>query len=138
MQAHEEILKKSQLRTTSSRSAVLDYFLDSDHALSHAMIEEKLEKNFDRVTIYRTLRTFLDKGIIHRVLDDEGSPKYALCKDHCEEHEHKHNHVHLKCKDCGNTICIDSVEIPIIELPKGFTYTEADLLLTGTCKDCGN
>jgi Fur family ferric uptake transcriptional regulator len=132
----EHILKESKLRLTPCRVAVLAYFKGSSHALSNAMIEEKLRQNFDRVTIYRTLKSFQDKGIIHRVLDDEGSPKYALCQLECDEHAHKHNHVHLKCLICGETNCIESVEIPTIQLPEGYSYTDADVLLQGICSDC--
>lgn len=132
----EHILRDSKLRLTPCRLAVLEYFNKASHALSHAMIEEKLQQNYDRVTIYRTLKSFQDRGIIHRVLDDEGSPKYALCHHDCNAHAHKHNHVHLKCVVCGETNCIETVEIPVIQLPQGYSYTEADVLLQGICKEC--
>jgi Fur family ferric uptake transcriptional regulator len=118
--------------------AVLNFFLEANHALSNAAIEDKLNKNYDRVTIYRTLKSFQDKGIIHRVLDDEGSPKYALCRHECDAHAHKHNHVHLKCSQCGETNCIESVEVPPITLPEGYSYREADVLLQGVCKNCAD
>jgi Fur family transcriptional regulator, ferric uptake regulator len=132
----EHILKDSKLRLTPCRLAILDYFMGTSYALSNAMIEDKLQQNFDRVTIYRTLKSFQDKGIIHRVLDDEGSPKYALCHHACDEHAHKHNHVHLKCMVCGETNCIESVEVPPIQLPEGYSYSEADVLLQGICSSC--
>ncbi|NJO02922.1 MAG: hypothetical protein HC880_15685 [Bacteroidia bacterium] len=56
-----EILKNFNLRITDCRTGTLDMFLERAAALSNADLEEKLGIDFDRVTIYRTLRTFLDK-----------------------------------------------------------------------------
>ena len=75
-----EILKQIDLRHTYTRENILNGFISKTIALSHADIESFLIDGFDRVTIYRTLKTFLDKGIIHKVLDDQGGIKYALCK----------------------------------------------------------
>ncbi|TAH16433.1 MAG: transcriptional repressor, partial [Runella slithyformis] len=35
-------------------------------------MEELLPNLYDRVTIYRTLKTFVEKGIVHKVLDEDG------------------------------------------------------------------
>jgi Fur family ferric uptake transcriptional regulator len=85
--------------------------------------------------LYRTLKTFQEKGLIHKVLDDSGVTKYASCTD-CTVEVHHHEHVHFKCDLCGNTVCLDSVEIPPISLPAGFKPQEQNLLITGTCNIC--
>ena len=92
-------LKEFNLRQTDARAEVLDVFFADSYALAHADIETRLADKFDRVTVYRTLKTFLEKGILHKVLDDEGSTKYALCKQQCHQtaHAHHHDHVHFKC-----------------------------------------
>jgi len=116
---------------------ILDIFIDKGFALSHSDVEEKVKHNFDRVTLYRTLKTFLDKGILHKVLDDSGVTKYALCKESCSVSDHKHEHVHFKCVNCGHTNCIDDVLIPSVKLPQGYKFLESNLLIQGVCKDCG-
>ncbi|MGD1841960.1 MAG: Fur family transcriptional regulator [Thermonemataceae bacterium] len=136
---HEQIqyiLKSHQLRHTDCREEVLGTFLSNSFALTHADIEKKIKESFDRVTIYRTLKSFLDKGIIHKVLDDEGTPKYALCSQKCNNQAHNHEHVHFKCLNCGQTQCIEEVNIPKIDLPKGFAIQEANLLIQGFCNKC--
>ena len=130
------ILKQFKLRNTDCRIDILDLFLDKDFALSNADIEENVNKSFDRVTVYRTLKTFLSKGIIHKVLDDSGILKYALCKDECQEQNHHHQHVHFKCNKCGQTNCLDSVQIPSINLPEGYQFIESNLLINGICVNC--
>ncbi|TXH28200.1 MAG: transcriptional repressor [Cyclobacteriaceae bacterium] len=131
-----QILKDYQLRTTTSREAILGLFIRNGFALSYSDIEREIAASFDRVTVYRTLKTFLDKGVIHKVLDDEGSLKYALCSDPCSTHEHHHEHVHFKCEKCGQTNCLESVTIPPVALPKGFSVKEMNLLIQGKCNKC--
>ena len=134
--SQDEILKDFRLRLTTSRSAILDLFIHNDHALSYSDIEKEVAAAFDRVTVYRTLKTFLDKGVVHKVLDDGGSLKYALCNDHCSSAEHHHDHVHFKCTKCGQTNCLNEVEVPAIRLPKGFQANEINLLIQGLCNKC--
>lgn len=131
-----QILKDYQLRTTTSREAILDLFIRNGFALSYSDIEREIAATFDRVTVYRTLKTFLDKGVIHKVLDDEGSLKYALCSEPCSTHEHHHEHVHFKCEKCGQTNCLESVTIPQVALPTGFSVKEMNLLIQGKCDKC--
>lgn len=131
-----EILKENKLRVTSCRRDVLDTFLGRSVALSHADLEEALKENFDRVTIYRTLKTFLDSDLIHKVLDDSGTAKYALCHHSAEEPHHDHEHVHFKCEICGKTNCIEEISLPKINLPEGYQAKEMNLLVQGVCKYC--
>lgn len=111
-------------------------FLKNSFALSYSDVEREIATTFDRVTVYRTLKTFLDKGVIHKVLDDEGSLKYALCSDPCSTQEHHHEHVHFKCTNCGQTNCLEDVTIPLLKLPAGYVAGEVNLLIQGTCNKC--
>jgi Fur family ferric uptake transcriptional regulator len=130
-----ETLKEHHLRTTTCREDVLSAFIARKTALSHGDLESTLGENYDRVTIYRTLKTFLEKGIIHKVLDDEGL-RYALCSDHCSDDKHQHDHVHFKCNQCGQTNCLENIHIPSIALPKGYKPGVFNLLIQGTCPAC--
>jgi Fur family ferric uptake transcriptional regulator len=130
-----ETLKEHQLRTTTCREDVLLTFINRKNALSHGDLESALGENYDRVTIYRTLKTFLEKGIIHKVLDDEGL-RYALCSDHCSDEEHQHDHVHFKCNQCGQTNCLENIHIPAVALPMGYKPVVFNLLIQGTCASC--
>ncbi|MBW3467558.1 Fur family transcriptional regulator [Arthrospiribacter ruber] len=132
-----QILKDHNLRVTNCRKAVLDTFSEKQSALSHADLEETLKKSYDRVTIYRTLKTFLESDLIHKVLDDSGATKYALCGHHEHgTHSHDHDHVHFKCEVCGKTKCIEEASLPKISLPKGYVNKEMSLLVTGVCDEC--
>jgi Fur family transcriptional regulator, ferric uptake regulator len=130
-----KLLKNFRLRSTPSRQEILHLFLRKEYALSHGDIEKEINNDLDRVTVYRTLKTFLDRGLIHKVLDDEGALKYALCNEACTTAEHHHNHVHFKCTNCGQTNCLN-IEIPSVKLPKGYKPTELNLLIQGVCESC--
>ncbi|GAB3174483.1 Fur family transcriptional regulator [Telluribacter humicola] len=134
-QAIRNTLKDYNLRSTSCREDILGTFLNKEVALSHGDIEDSLGERFDRVTIYRTLKTFLEKGLIHKVLDDEGI-RYALCKDNCSEQDHHHDHIHFKCVECGQTNCLANVHIPSVQLPDGYQASEVNLLIQGRCPAC--
>lgn len=133
-----DLLKGHKLRSTSGREEILKLFINRSHALSHSDIEKEVSSLFDRVTVYRTLKTFLDRGVIHKVLDDGGTLKYALCNEQCHDEIHHHDHIHFKCVRCGETNCLDEVEVPVIKLPKGFKAKEVNLLIRGICQKCNS
>jgi Fur family ferric uptake transcriptional regulator len=130
------ILRKNHLSVTGSRQKILELFLQSNGALAHADIEKKTGEIFDRVTVYRTLQSFVDKGLIHLIPTTDNAIKYALCKDDCEAGAHHDNHVHFICDECDKTICLDDVTIPSVKLPKGFSPIHAEMVVTGICGDC--
>lgn len=130
------LLDNHHLRRTPVREQVLGLFMDKSHALSHSDIEQVLSGEFDRVTIYRTLTSFLDKGLVHKIPADNGQTRYALCSDGCDEEAHHHSHVHFSCTQCGQTFCLEHIHIPVINLPQGYTLNELNYIASGTCKGC--
>lgn len=131
-----EILRKNQLSVTDSRKIILELFIHSNGALAHSDIEKKSGEKFDRVTIYRTLQSFMEKGIIHTIPTADNSVRYALCKDDCSEGHHHDNHVHFVCTNCGLTTCLDTVTVPQVQLPNGFRPTEVQMIISGVCGNC--
>lgn len=136
---HEEIkdmLKKNNLSVTGSREKILGLFLNQEGALAHGDIEKKAGEKFDRVTVYRTLQIFVEKGIIHTIPTADNSIRYALCKDNCSEGHHHDQHIHFQCTNCQNTYCLDDVVTPDIKLPKGYVSSHIEVVVEGTCKNC--
>ena len=131
-----DTLKKNQLSITDSRKTILQLFMESDGALAHMDIENNTGEEFDRVTIYRTLQTFVDKGIIHTIPSADNAIRYALCKDACSEGHHHDNHIHFMCDHCSTTYCLDLVEVPALQLPGGFMASRTDMVVSGCCNRC--
>ncbi len=130
------ILKQNRLSVTVSRQKILTFFLAADGALSHADIEKNMGESFDRVTVYRTLQSFVEKGIIHLIPTTDNAIKYALCKNDCVPGHHHDDHVHFICGECEKTICLDDVDIPLVKLPKGFTPSRFQMVVIGVCGEC--
>lgn len=136
MSTVNDILKQNYLSITVSRKKILELFLSGNSALSHADIEKNTGESFDRVTVYRTLQTFVESGIIHLVPTTDNSIKYALCKHDCAPGDHRDNHIHFICDECHKTICLDDVNIPLVKLPKGFIPQHSEMIVTGVCGKC--
>ena len=132
----EQLLQKHKLRTTDIRTTILNLFLNAEQALSEQNIECTLKQNCDRVTIYRSLKSFVEKGILHKVLDEGNVVKYALCGETCHDEDHQHEHVHFKCNTCGATVCFEEIPIQNINLPDGYKKVESNLLVLGICDKC--
>jgi Fur family transcriptional regulator, ferric uptake regulator len=132
----KELLVKYDLRLTESRLSVLKIFMRKSYAMTLQDIEKVLNNDSDRVTVYRTLKTFIKSGLIHKVLDDEGNMKYALCSESCSEEKHDHDHLHFKCMKCEQTSCIEDIKIPQISMPSGYVLLKSNILIQGICRGC--
>jgi Fur family ferric uptake transcriptional regulator len=132
----DDILRRNSLSVTESRKKILNLFMNVNGALAHGDIERKAGEKFDRVTVYRTLQTFVEKGIIHTIPTTDNSVRYALCKDDCTEGHHHDHHVHFICLKCGATLCMEDVVVPEIKMRKGFSVNEIEVVVKGICLDC--
>ncbi len=131
----KSILKSHQLNVTDCRLNVLQHFMTEQAALTQGNLEKELHQ-FDRVTIYRTLNSFLAAGIIHKIPNSEGAASYGMCHDTCSPDHHAHDHVHFKCKVCGQLQCLDNQPIPEVTLPEGYHMDTANLIIDGICVKC--
>lgn len=131
------VLRRKNLNITDSRKKILSLFLGHKDALAHADIEKNTGEKFDRVTVYRTLQTFVEKGIVHTIPTADNAVLYALCKD-CDEEHHHDDHVHFVCSNCNTTICLDDTVSPEIKLPPGYAAVDVQVVINGVCRNCNN
>lgn len=138
LKGRKEILKEHKLRITDCRLDVLDLFISRGHALSQKDLEDELTE-YDRVTLYRTLHSFMENGLLHRIPSDSGFATYGLCFDTCTPEHHHHDHVHFKCMECGQLECIDDhIKIPEVSLPNKYQASDIDVIINGLCANCNN
>lgn len=128
-----EILKQAGLRITSSRKKIIEILMNSQGALSEIDLEKRLAAHCDRTTIYRTLHTLLEKGLVHRLVDMDGVNKYVLNTD---EDQLDEEHAHFKCNHCGTIFCLPESPAQQIDLPKGYSKLDTNFLVIGVCNDC--
>ena len=131
----EALLEKHHLKKTAPRLKVLSMLSAKKVATSQPDLESVLD-DIDRVTLYRILNAFEEKGIIHKVFDLNGTANYAMCSSNCEENHHHDEHLHFNCTNCNNVYCLDDLELPDIKLPNGFKPESFTLYATGLCPKC--
>ena len=123
-------------RRTKSQATVLELLRQEQGALSHEGITSRLENGLDRVTIYRILNRFVEDGLAHRIVADDGRQYFAICKQDCS-HDHKaHDHLHFRCVICDRVECVPG-EVGY-RLPPGYRVDNHNIILSGTCNSCGD
>lgn len=136
MNSPDKLLEKHSLRKTSLRLKVLTKFLDRPHAAVSTQNLEKSLADADRISLYRTLKTFEKVGLIHKVMDGTQQNKYAICEENCGDHRHDLDHAHFHCDMCKNTYCLEELGLDKISLPPQYTLHKANLALSGICANC--
>jgi Fur family ferric uptake transcriptional regulator len=129
-QHFEHLLKRHQLKRTEARLRVLELLVNKKTATSQPDLENVIA-DVDRVTLYRILNAFEEKGIIHKVFDLNGTANYAICSSDCDEHHHHDEHLHFNCTNCKNVYCLDEMDMPPIVLPPGFKLDKLSFSATG-------
>ncbi len=131
------ILSQHGINKTIFRTELLNLFYTSKKSFSAEGILENFSNSVNKVTIYRALEHFENKGLIHKVPDKDGHKKYALCRNNeCNSDSHNHNHGHFICFNCNQTFCLDQKQLPKLVCLKGFYVKDLTLTAEGYCKDC--
>ena len=133
---YPEILKRNSLKVTQPRLKVLEIISRKDSAISQPELEKLLGKDIDRVTLYRVLASFEEKGIIHKIFDLHGTATYAMCSTNCSEHDHHDQHVHFICRVCNSVYCLEDMTLPKVSIPAGFSLEAIAVTALGVCNHC--
>ncbi|MEN8927506.1 MAG: transcriptional repressor [Flavobacteriales bacterium] len=128
------LLKTKKISETPFRLEVLDIFESNKNAIPLSVIEKELQ-SYNRITLYRTIKVFLEKGIIHEITISGEDSNYALCVDQCESDSHQHDHVHFKCNQCGIISCVEVDNYPALDLP-GYQVEQTEIQMSGKCLNC--
>jgi Fur family transcriptional regulator, ferric uptake regulator len=135
-----EVLKSRSLRITQARISVLDVLMNQHGPISHQQIESILQERdscIDRVTIYRTLHSLTDCGILHKITGVDRSYSYAYKRDSDQQNQHGTEHPHFVCERCSHTFCLPELDVPkTIATPTGFELKHTEVKLFGYCPEC--
>jgi Fur family ferric uptake transcriptional regulator len=131
----ENRLLEKQINLTAMRLLVLDFLEKQSTAVSLTDIALSMEHT-DRVTLFRTIKTFEEHGLVHRIEDGTGTTKFALCQPDCNAVKHHDLHVHFYCHRCKETYCLPKTHIPEVQLPAAYQAQERELIVRGICAVC--
>jgi len=101
-------------------------------------MHESMTGTHDRITFYRTIQTLLEAGIIHRIVADNTTVRYALNQCSPHHHEHTSDHVHFYCTACERVECLKGIQVQQYDLPEGYSRTTCDVIIKGICKQCAS
>ncbi|MBO1001511.1 peroxide-responsive transcriptional repressor PerR [Pseudogracilibacillus auburnensis] len=129
-----ETLKKSGVRITPQRHAVLEYLLTS---MSHPTADEiykALEGKFPNMsvaTVYNNLRILREIGLVRELTYGDDSSRFD---------SNMNDHYHIICEDCGKIVdfhypTLDEIE-SLAEKVSGFEISHHRMELYGKCHEC--
>lgn len=131
----EHILNAKQVKPTSNRILVLRELIKASHPVSLADLEVLSGFTLDKASIFRTLRLFSEKDVVHPIEDGSRSVKYELCHSltHCNLSD---QHTHFYCEHCKETYCLENVSVPMVDIPDGFRPRCFNYVIKGLCPKC--
>lgn len=132
-------LRKTGLRSTAPRLAVLRQLVNAKTPVSHGeLVDELAHHGMDRATVYRNLLDLTDAGLLVR--NDLGDHVWRfelLRKPTAAKEEAKHPH--FTCTDCGSVECLPGVQVKVRSgkrSPRAVAKRKIEVQLRGQCDDC--
>lgn len=121
----KELLTKRGVKLTSQRLVITEYLMQTyDHPTADeilAAVAEKLPMALSRATVYNTLKTLVDAGVIREVLTEPGRTRYDA---NTSEH---HHFVDVKS---GRIVDIPQEMLPDIQKVLGDKYNVKSYTVT--------
>ena len=130
-----QFLESKGIRPTAMRLMTYKRLAELNVAISLGDLEKDF-KISERSTLFRTMKAFEEKGIVHQIEDGTGVIKYALCEENCECEVGNDLHLHFHCNNCNETVCLTEHKIPHISLPDGYITEDINLVVKGICEKC--
>jgi Fur family ferric uptake transcriptional regulator len=132
-----QILEQNNIKPTPMRMLVLEQMMLQKQNLSLTEIETLLYPA-DRITIYRTLQTFVKNGIAHAIDTSNNGSVYALCSSDCNMEAHTDNHPHFYCESCKKISCNDDFIFNLESRsgPAKYKINKIEVSIKGICPEC--
>lgn len=130
-----QLLEIKGIRPTAMRLMTYKRLVELKVAISLGDLEKDFKVS-ERSTLFRTIKTFEEKGVVHQIEDGTGVIKYALCEENCECEVGNDLHLHFHCNNCNETVCLTEHKIPHISLPDGYITEDINLVVKGICEKC--
>jgi Fur family transcriptional regulator, ferric uptake regulator len=140
-----EWIRKAGFRCTLAREVILETLEATADHLSPEDIYNKIKREHQSIgltTVYRTLETFVQLGLIEKFDFGDGRSRYELA----ENISGKNHHHHLVCRSCGKIMDYSDFmaeEIKFIsqieknlEKKYEFKIENHNIKFSGLCKTC--
>ena len=132
-----DIIVRFGLDPTLNRILVLSALSESDHPLTARDVYEELRHRhkLNRVTVYRILDLFAEKGVVSKISTGERSFCYCARFGRWPQ-----GHCHFHCTRCGKVECIDKDLLALnpdeLKNRLSLDVRHIELRLDGVCTAC--
>ncbi len=134
-QSIRNILKSKKLKATKNRVSLLLEMKKYKTAIPYDKIQ-KILPLMDRVSLYRTIETLIEHGVIHKAYQEGSNTYYAFCDNSkCSKNLHYHDHLHFKCTNCNRVTCEKAKNSLEVFLPKT-VIKNIKITVEGICSTC--
>ena len=134
----KEMLKEKGYKATPARLAILDVFSKIKTPLNAEVIYKKILrmkqlKNINEATVYRTLFSLEESGILKKIDLRKNSAYFELSNNH---------HHHMVCTQCNEIEDFENLELEkilgriVVKSSKFKNIKEHSLELFGLCRMC--
>lgn len=130
-------LREYHVRLTQNRITVFKLITESKTALSVSVIMKQSEILLDRISVYRTLKYFLQKGIVEVVPNNKGNARYILASANKKTVKNSFSKcAYFICSSCQHTeLILAPVNIKLALLTK-HQVSKYSLIIEGLCSSC--
>lgn len=129
-------LREHNLPVTAQRLAIAEVLLTSERHLSAEEVAQEVSargRNVGTATVYRTIDTLLETGLLVERDFGEGFRRFEPARD-------VPNHEHLVCTQCGKVEEFRDERLDrmttIVAESRGFARQRHRLVIHGICRDC--
>jgi len=132
------ILQNAGISKTLQRLAVLSILLKAKKPLNVSNIRRSLENKayIDKVTVYRILSLFRQRGIIREISKAGGVNYFEMAT------LENPLHPHFNCRSCGEFTCLDQLSFTraseLILAKDNYSIDHIEINITGLCACCRN
>jgi Fur family transcriptional regulator, ferric uptake regulator len=136
----DELLKVAKLKVTEQRRVILNFLLNNHGPFTVEELSQHLkDQSFDLATLYRSMSTFEESGLVEKRLFGDGVVRWELAAHNdCHEDHHQHHH-HLMCSQCKKIVTLDICvpdEMQKLVEGHGFKDLKHHLEFSGICPEC--
>lgn len=124
-------LTAKQIRPSKYRLKILDFLINNRCHPTVERIYAELKPNnpdLSKTTVYNTLNTFLDAGIVRAITIEEEETRYDIVIE---------NHGHFKCDQCGEIFNFEiNPDLLTTSDLAGFIINDKNVYFKGICQKC--
>ena len=127
----KDLLEEKEIKPSLHRIKILDYLMVKKNHPTVEMIYADLSTDIptlSKTTIYNTLKTFIEKGIVQLITIEENEARFDAAVEH---------HAHLKCIKCSSLYDVETnTDILKLKSIDGHQILESQLYFQGVCNVC--